>query len=60
MRFTLASTTLSGHVAVLARIISVGKGLATAGLFAGCGRLDEAAAVAAVSYYYGQVITYYK
>ena len=60
IRFTLSSSALSSRLATLARIIGERKGLATADLFAGCGRLDEAAAVAAVSYDYGQVITYYK
>lgn len=60
MRLTLSSTALSSRLATLARIIGERKGLATADLFAGCGRLDEAAAVAAVSYDYGQVIIYYK
>lgn len=60
MRFTVSSTALSSRLATLARIIGNGKRLAMLDLMAGCGGLGQAAAVAALSYDYGQVITYYK
>lgn len=60
MKITLSSTALSGNLAVLARIICKRERLATFDLFAGGGYLEVAVTVAAPSYDYDQVITYYK
>ncbi len=60
MKITLSSTALSGKLAVLARIICKRERLAMFDLFAGGGYLEVAVTVAAPSYDYDQVITYYK
>lgn len=60
MILSLSSTALSDKMAALARVICKREEPAFLDLFAGCGGLELAAAVAAESYDYGQVITYYK